>query len=396
MPRLTNARIKSIRKPGRYGDERTLHLFVMKGTLAKYWVQRLTVNGTRREIGLGPWPLVSLAEARDAAFENRRTVRRGGDPLADRRKPTAPTFEQSAIATIDAKRPGWRAPKTARKWERTLELYAYPVLGKMRVDRIQQADVLKAVSPVWVEKPETGRMLRQYIRSVFSWAMAQGHRADNPAGEGIDAALPKQGNGKQHHKALPYSEVAAAIKAVDGGKSSLAAKLCLRFIVATACRSGEARGALWSEIDLAAKAWRIPRERMKNGKPHVVMLNDLALSALRDAEPLRDRTGRVFPSASRPGTELSDNTLSRQLRDAKLPGTVHGMRSAFRTWAAEQTNFPREVAEHALSHTVGSEVERSYQHSTLEAKRVHLMAAWSEYLTGESAKVMPLRKGAAA
>ncbi len=391
MGKLTVAKVRAISAPGLHGDGGTLFLRVAPGG-SKQWVQRLTITGKRRDLGLGGWPLVTLAEAREFAFENRRLARRGGDPLADRRRARAPTFREAAERTFEANRGRWRNDKTTSNWLQGMAKRVLPVLGDMRVDRIGREDVLSILTPIWTSRPEIARKLRSRIRAVLSWAQAHGHIAHNPAGEAIDGALPAMPAVKAHFRALPYPDVGAAVDTIDGSRASIAAKACLRFLVLTACRSGEARGATWDEIDTEAREWRIPASRMKGGAEHRVPLSEAAAAALEAVRPLRGPADLVFPSPSRPGRPLSDMALTKVLRDTGLAdrATVHGFRTAFRTWASERTNADHAVMELCLAHHVGTAVERAYARSDLLAKRRRLMDQWAAFVTGGSAKVIRL------
>ena len=391
MGRLAVGKVRSLRTPGRYGDGGTLFLVVAPGG-SRSWVQRLTVDGRRHDIGLGGFPLVTLAEARDQAFENRRLARRGGDPLAHKRRARVPTFEDAATRAREANRGGWRHAKTAANWDTSLAKYAHPVFGDRRVDQIGREDVLRVLTPIWTTKPEIGRKVRQRIRATLAWAQAHGHVEHNVAGEAINAALPSTGALKTHLRALPYRDVAAALETIEASRASVSAKACLRFVVLTACRSGEARGATWAEVDLDAREWRVPAARMKMGIEHRVPLSAAALAVLEQMRPLRRPADLVFPSPVRPGQPLSDMTLTKVLRDTGLAdrATVHGFRSAFRTWAAERTSAPHAVCEMALAHRVGSDVERSYVRSDLFEKRRGLMDQWAQFVTGGRATVVRL------
>ena len=221
MGRLTVAKARSLSKPGLHGDGGTLYLAVAPGG-SKSWIQRLTIDGKRRDIGLGGFPLVSLAEARHKAFENRRLAWAGGDPRAAKRRARVPTFREAAEWTFDANRPRWRNAKVAKNWLQQLERHAFPVLGNMGVDRIGREDVLRVLTPIWTVKPETARKLRQRIRTILRWAEAHGHVAYNVAGEGIDGALPAMPAVREHYRALPYREVAAALETATASRASLA------------------------------------------------------------------------------------------------------------------------------------------------------------------------------
>ena len=390
MAKLSVAKVRALSRPGRYSDGGTLILNVTPGG-SKSWIQRVTVDGVRRDIGLGSFPLVSLAEARDKAFENRRLARGGGDPLAAKRKVKAPTIREAAQRTHEANRPRWRSERVAKKWWQGLNKHVFPILGDKRVDRIGREDVLRVLTPLWTSRPEQARKLRQAIRSTLAWAQAHGHVDSNIAADAINGALPAQPAVKEHLRSLPYRDVPDALATVDASRASMFARLCLRFTVLTAARSGESRGATWEEIDLDAREWRIPARRMKSGVEHRIPLSDAALSVLARARPLRKDSDLIFPSPVRKGRPLSDMALTKLLRDTGLAerATVHGFRSSFRDWCAE-TGQPRELAEAALAHTVPG-VEGAYFRSDLFERRRHLMADWAQYLTGGGATVVQLR-----
>ena len=291
---LTAAEIKSLTTPGRYRADPILYL-VVQPSGSKSWVQRLTIDGRRRDIGLGGYPPICLADARTKALENRGAVAHGRDPLAESRRRRTPTFREAAKAVHAANRPRWRNAHHTASWMQTLERHAFATLGAMPVHRIQQADVLRVLEPIWTTKPETARRVRQRIRTVLAWALAQGYIDDNPADDRIDPALPRMPKVKAHLRALDYREVPAALAVIDASRASPAARLCLRFTILTAARSGEARGARWSEIDLEACQWRIPGDRMKAGVEHRVPLSDAAVAVLEQARTLDDGSGLVIP-----------------------------------------------------------------------------------------------------
>ena len=381
MGKLTAARVKSLCKPGRYGDGGTLFLCVAPGG-SKAWVQRLTIGRRRRDLGLGGYPLVSLAEAREKAFENRRIARAGGDPLALKRRVRMPTFRQAAQATYETLKPRWRNLKVATNWMQQLKRHAFGRLGDMPVDQIGREDLLDVLTPIWTTKQETARRVRRSIRATLRWCQACGLIEHNLAGEAIDGALPSMRAVRQHHRALPYQEVSGALQVIAGSRASPSAKLCFRFLVLTAARSGEARGATWTEIHTEAREWRIPAERMKGFVEHCQPLSDSAMAVLGQAQALDDGSGLIFPSPSRPGKPLSDMALTKVLRDNGLAErtTVHGFRSTFRDWAGERTEADYAVMELALAHRVGSSVERAYARSDLRERRRDLMAEWATFL----------------
>ena len=380
---LSATRAKALKDPGRYSDGGGLHLYISKAG-GKSWVQRITIEGRRRDIGLGGFPSVSLARAREKAAENRAAVAESRDPLADRHAPAMPTFREAAGAVHEANRPRWRNAKHIASWMQTLERHAMPTLGATPLGRIDRGEVLRVLTPIWTTRPETARRVRQRMRTVFRWAMAHGFMETNPAGEAIDGALPPMPKVKAHLRALPYREVGSALETVEGSQASIPARLCFRFLVLTAARSGEARGARWDEIDLQSHVWRIPSERMKAGKEHRAPLSVQALELLGEASALRDESGLVFPSPLKPGAPMSDMTLTKVLRSTGLAerATVHGFRSSFKNWTLEQTDTPWAVSEAALAHILGNSTEQAYARSDLFERRRALMQQWADYLTG--------------
>ena len=391
MARLSAARVKAIKKPGMHGDGNGLYLRVT-GSGSRSWMQRIVIHGRRRDMGLGSYPAIGLAEARALALANKALVTAGRDPLAERHRANVPTFREAAKKVYEANLPRWRNGKHTVNWWGSLELHAFPVIGDVKVDRIRRSDVLAVLEPIWAVRPETARRVRQRIRTVLRWCEAHDYCAGNAAGEALNGALPAMPRLKAHHRALPYREVAEALETVDASDASLAAKLCLRFLVLTAARSGEARGAVWDEIDEDAREWRIPSGRMKGGVQHRVPLSGPALAALEQAAQLRDDSGLIFPSPVRPGRPMSDMTLTKVLRTTGLAerATVHGFRSTFRDWASECTNAPHAVMELSLAHAVGSSVEQAYARSDLIAKRRALMDQWGCFVTGGGPNSAPL------
>jgi integrase len=384
-------------KPGRYADGHGLYLMVDPSG-AKRWVQRLTIRGRRCDMGLGSAALVTLAEAREKALANRKLARAGGDPLRAKREAEAVlTFEEATRKVHELHRPTWRNAKHGAQFLSTLETYAFPRLGSLRVADVTTADVLSVLSPIWTTKPETARRVRQRIGTVMKWAVAQGWRQDNPA-ENIAQALPKAKQAPVRRKALPYAEVFPCIEEIKASGASAATKLALEFLVLTACRSGEVREARWTEFDFQGAAgppsaqsatWLIPASRMKAKREHRVPLSGRALAILREAEQLADGSGLVFPG-TRAGRPLSDMTMSKLVKELGFAADVHGFRTSFRTWAQERTNFPREVAEAALAHVVKDKAEAAYARSDMFEKRRKMMESWAGYLAARSAEVIRL------
>ncbi|MCY3887965.1 MAG: tyrosine-type recombinase/integrase [Chloroflexi bacterium] len=373
--------VKTISVPGRYGDGRGgygLSLLVQPtstGRLSKTWSQRLRIAGKPFNMGLGAYPVVTLAEARQAALENRRVVARGRDP----RRGGVPTLAAAVDAVIAIHAAGWRDDsKNGKQWRASLGTYVLPQLGRKPVDQVTSADVLAVLVPIWSAKPETARRVRQRIQAVMRWAIAEGYRDDNPAGEAIAAALPKNGRRQEHHRALPHAQVGAALARVRASEASPTTKFALEFLTLTACRSGEVRGARWEEFDRASAIWTVPGARMKAGREHRVPLSQRALEVLDGAREYADGSGLVFPSTR--GGALSVNALSTLLRDLGIAAVPHGMRSSFRDWAAECTDAPREVCELALAHVNSDRVEAAYRRSDLFERRRALMEDWAAYI----------------
>ena len=383
MPRLTAAFVRTVKATDRlkrYGDGNGLYLLVKPGVRGgKSWVQRIAVRGRRRDLGLGSAELVSLVEARQTAFDNRRLARAGGDPRALGKR-TSPTFADAAEKVIAMHRPTWRSGAGwESQWRQSLVDYAYPRIGDKPVHAIDTADVMSVLTQIWSTKHSTAKRVRQRIGAVMSWAVAQGYRSDNPAGEVLGAALPRVDAPPAHHRALPYEEVGAALARVRDCSAPAGARLAFEFIVLCAVRSGEARGARWSEVDRDAAVWTIPGERMKTGREHRVPLSARSLVVLGEAEEIRDGD-LVFPS-TKAKTPLTIASIGRVVRKAGIDAVPHGFRSSFRDWAAERTETPHAVMEAALAHTVRNAAERAYARSDLFERRRKLMQQWADYLS---------------
>ncbi len=400
MPRkaveISALQVKNLTEPGLYfvGVVSGLALQVLPSG-GRTWVLRMTVGNKRREMGLGGYPDVTLADAREAARAARAKVRAGIDPIEEARsarsqlkatQAAALTFRQCAERYIKAHRAGWKNVKHAQQWENTLEQHAYPVIGDLLVRDVALSHVLKVLEPIWTTTNETAVRLRGRIELVLDWATARGLRDGlNPArwrGH-LDKLLPKPSkvNKREHHSALPVADVGAfmvELRAAEG----MGAR-ALEFAILTAARSGEVRGATWAEIDRDAAIWTVPAGRMKAGKEHRVPLSAEAL-ALLDALPRMGGTDLVFPAPR--GGVLSDMTLAAVLRRMGVPAVPHGFRSTFRDWAAERTNYPRDVAEMALAHAIGDKVEAAYRRGDLFDKRARMMADWAKFLARPEAK----------
>ena len=387
-PATLNARfVETVTTPGRYGDGRGgygLCLNVRRmtnGRTSKSWVQRIRPGGVPTYIGLGRYPFVTLAEARRLALANAINLSKGIDP----RDGGIPTFAAALDRVLDVMRSTWRNPKSEAQWRASLRDYAGALMPRP-VDAIAPGDVLAVLTPIWNAKRETARRVRQRISKVMDWARAEGHRTDNPV-DAIGAALPTNGHGREHHKALPYAAVSGALGTVQASGAWWATKAAFEFLTLTAARSGEVRGMEWGEVDGAT--WTIPGERMKAGREHRVPLSPRALDILAEAREATGGAGLVFPSIT--GRAMSDSTLSKLVKELGIKGTPHGMRSAFRDWASEQTNTPHAVMEAALAHTIPNKAEAAYARSDLLEKRRVLLSAWSRYLEAKPARVVAIR-----
>ena len=383
MFRLTVAKIRSVRTPGRYGDGGTLYLVVSPGG-SKSFVQRLTIDGVRHDIGLGGWPLTSLAEAREVAFENRRIAHKGGDP---RQPPSeAPTFREAAEIKHAELKPSWRNAKHAESWLQSLEKHAYPVLADMRVDRIKPTHVLGVLKPIWNTRWETAGRVRQRIRTVLAWCEGHEYVNRNVAGECIQGALHHQKKKVTHMRMLPYADLPQFVRDLESGSGSAVNKLCLLFTVLTATRGIEAREARWAEIDHQACMWRIPWERMKMERDHDQPLSEAAREVLERARALDDGSGLIFPSKNKPGQALSNVAFMNLLKRIGYADrtTAHGFRATFRTWATERTDATQRVKKLSTAHKAGDDIDEAYDRAAVIAPRRELMQRWGCYVMGRS------------
>jgi integrase len=376
MGKLTTKTVKNL-PIGKYGDGDGLQLVVTAPERGK-WVLRYQVAYKSREMGLGAFPLVTLTKAREAALEARRLAHSGVDPLDARRKEAVrvPTFGAFAASVVEAQTEGTSAGH-ARQFANSLAMYAAPINDKP-VNAITTEHVLAVLAPIWHEKPETARRVRNRIERVLDAAKAKGLRSgDNPAAlRGNLAHLlgKQQKRGDLHHAALDYSAVPSFVTALRERGDTRA--MALEFIILTAVRLPEAIEATWSEFDLDAKLFTLPADRMKAGREHRVPLSDRCCQILA-AMQLERRGDRVF--------NVSIRTIENTVRSLHATATVHGFRSAFRDWCGDQTNYPREVAEACLAHAIGSQVERSYRRGDALEQRRKLMEAWAAYVSGREA-----------
>ena len=381
MSKLTVSKIRSAKKPGWYGDGGTLYLNVAVGG-SKSFVQRVTIDGMRHDIGLGGWPLTSLVEAREKAFENRRVARNGSDPRSHRSG--APTFREAAEEKHRELKPTWRNEKHAESWLRSLEKYAYPVFGNMPVDRIKPGNVLTVLKPIWNTRQETARRVRQRIRTVLAYCEGYEYVDRNVAGDCIEGALNRQRSKKEHMRSLPYSDVAQFVRDLESGSGSLVNKLCLLFTILTATRGNEARGARWEEIDHEGRMWRIPGSRMKMQEDHDQPLSEAAFEVVVRARAFDNGSGLVFPSQNKPRQPLSNVAFMHLLKRLGYAdrATAHGFRATFRTWATECTKATQRAKKLSTAHKVGDAIEEAYDRAVVVDQRRDLMEIWGCYVTG--------------
>ena len=392
LKRLTALRVSRTVRPGLYADGGGLYLQI-SGSGPRSWIFRYRMGGrkTPRDMGLGSLDTVSLSEARDKAVEQRKFIDQGIDPIEARKyarstralaDAKAMTFKACATAYIDAHKAGWRNAKHAGQWTATLETYAYPKFGKLPVAAIDVGLVLKVLEPVWKDKTETASRLRGRIENILDWAKTRGFRAgDNPARwrGNLQNLLPKRTKVQkvQHHPALPYPQIGAFMQQLRAREG--VAALALEYLVRTTARTSEVTRATWDEIDLKGKVWTVPPDKIKGEKEHRVPLSAPAVAVLKRMKKDYGEDGFVFPGGKEGKSLSSGGMMSVLKRMGRNDLTVHGFRSTFRDWAAEQTSYPNEVCEMALAHVVGDKTEAAYRRGDLLKKRERLMADWATY-----------------
>jgi len=401
--RISATKLVALKAPGYHADGGGLYHRVAPGG-SRGWIFRYALHGRTHDMGLGAYPEISLAAARKRAFEFRQMLAEGTDPLAERNAKRAAarvedaktiTFDDCAKAYIAAHADGWRNAKHRQQWGNTLYTYVSPAFGKLPVRAIDTGLVMRALEPIWASKPETASRLRGRIESILSWAQVRGYRlGDNPArwrGH-LDHLLPARSKVRkvEHHAALPYSEIGKFVNAL--GQQKGIASSALKFLILTAARPGEVLGATWSEIDLDGRIWVVPASRMKGGREHRIPLSDAAIAVLRDMQEIR-RGDYVFEGAraGRPLSQMSLLMLLRRMNRGDV--TAHGMRSCFRDWAAERTNYENHVVEMALAHAIPNGVEAAYRRGDLFDKRRRLMDDWAKFCATPGAsdgKVLPI------
>ena len=389
--RLTAAFVRTVTEPGVYSDGRGAHglrLVVRAraaGGVRKSWTQRLNVNGRPLNLGLGPYPVITLADARDQALANARDAYRGLDPRGARER--APTFAEAFETVVALHAANWSdGGRSEQQWRSSVAAYVLPSVGAKSVADVTAGDILAVLTPLWADKAETARRLKGRISKVLRWAVAQQYRPDDPTAA-VAAALPSNNGHRGHFAALAHSDIPAALATIDASAALPATKLVIRFLALTATRSGETRDATWSEINTNTATWSeintntatwdIPAARTKTRTPHRVPLSTQALTVLAEARQLSHTGDLIFPGPT--GRALSSEALSKLFRELAISGTPHGLRSSFRSWAAD-TGVTRELAEAALGHTVRG-VEGAYQRSDLLQARRPVMQHWVNHCT---------------
>lgn len=369
------------------------------GKDSRSWIVRVKEpgpHGRRRDIGLGSAKLVGLAQARDAAKEIRQKVKAGLDPVAERKRifERIPTFKSAAETVHKEMKGSWKNGKHREQWLSSLESFVFPSIGERPINTITSGDIrdvlLKAVDDkrgaLWLELPETAKRIRQRIGAVLDWAHAHGHRDAEAPMRAVSRTLPRQPRRDSHFAAMAYPQIPDLLKRLR--ERDAVSRWAVEATILTAARSGEILGATWNEFDLETGIWTIPADRMKAGRLHQVPLSPSALALFKKANEIR--TGNyVFPGI-RPTQPMSNMSMTKLLRDLGIKETVHGFRSAFRDWVAEETSFPGEIAEAALAHTVPDKVIAAYRRTDFFVKRRQLMSEWALFCDAASCQVVGL------
>ena len=390
--KLSDLIVKKINNPGRYGDGNNLYLVVDHKT-SKRWVIRLTINGKRRDMGLGSAFNFNIREARELATHYIKLAKQGIDPIQDRLKEKGleTTFKECVYKVHELNKPTWKTEIIGTQWINSFIHHVFPKIGHMAISEITSADIMKILTPLWNTKHDTAKKLKQRLRVVFKWSKAQGlYTGDNPV-ELAEMALPKVKSSQRHFTSLPYNQLPGLIDQLKESSISLSNKLAIEFTILTACRTNEVLKANWNEIDLENKLWIIPKERMKALREHMVPLSDRAFDILKNAKKVYSKSDYVFPSELNPNKPLSNNTMLFAIQKRlNINATMHGMRSSFKDWASETTNFGNEVSEMALAHNITNKVEAAYRRGNLLQKRRELMQSWDNFLQGNEIKVITI------
>jgi integrase len=380
--------LKNLKEVGRHTDDQTkgLHLWI-KANQRKYWIFRFTLESKRYNISLGGFPEIGLKLARERAVEVRNLLNKGRNPIKEKNESKAlnlkvksPTFREFALDYIETMRPKWRNPKHAEQWVSTIERFAVPYIGQMRLDEIQTEQILSLLKPIWLNKSVTASRLRGRLESIFSASITLGHRtAMNPARwrDHLENLLPTPKSSDKHHAALPYSDLPNFIAGLK--EMNCVSALALEFVILNASRTGEVIGA--KRAELISDMWTVPASRMKGGRSHQVPLGKRSLELLEISESLDPQSEYFF---SKNGKPLSNMAMLMMVRRFSLGITVHGFRSAFRDWVSEETEYSPELAEMALAHTIENKVEAAYRRGNLIERRKSLMKHWESFCEGEN------------
>lgn len=392
---LTQKAIQNITIPASYQDKHGLFLKVTPSG-AKFWIFRYQINGKRHDAGLGKFPLVSLADARAACLELRVQINSGIDPLAEKHQEAKKTitFQDEALERIERYKHGW-SDKHAAQWFSSMRDHVFPIIGEMPVSEVDTDAVVSVLDPIWRELPESARRVRNRMELILDFAKTRGNRSgDNPARwrghlqNILSRAVPET----VHLESMPYSRLPNFMEKLEGDITRAAR--CLQFVILTACRSGEAMGAEWEEIDFETKTWNIPAVRMKNRQDHQIPLSDAAMAVLKDVHT-RGKSKLIFPNRSLEAI-MPNNAMRRVLIKYGESSTPHGFRSTFRMWAAEKTKFPSDLCEIALSHAVGNATTRSYNRGNMLERRRPLMDRWAKFVMERSTPPARIEKHAGA
>jgi len=394
MPRvvykkLTAITVRKLQKPGLHADGNGLYLRITK-TGSKSWVMRYQDHGKPKTIGLGSAVKIPLAEARETVERLQKAKRDGADPVAERDgRAAGMTFDDAARSYIAETSPSWKNAKHAQQWANTIATYATPMVGDRPVADVDSNDIWKVLSPIWQEKPETARRVKQRMHAILEWAHATGHRKEQNPVDTIRRVLPKQQEAKSHHAALPYQQMPVFLADLRSSNSNRFIRLGLEFLVRTASRTSEVLGARWEEID--GDIWTVPASRMKTGREHRVPLTEATAALLEQVRKVGVRSDFIFPGRdwNRPLSGMAFLMAIRRIGYGEF--TVHGFRSTFRDWTAERTNVQRDVCEAALAHSVGNKVEAAYKRTDLFDKRRSLMDGWCAFLDEKEGNVVKLR-----
>ncbi|MDC3095778.1 tyrosine-type recombinase/integrase [Alphaproteobacteria bacterium] len=390
--KLTSLALKKITQPGRYSDGNNLYLKVEE-TGSRRWILRLSINGKRRDMGLGSFSFINLNDARELAEKYNKLAKSGIDPVQERlkEKGLSITFKECVYKVYALNKPTWKTELLGRQWINSFEHHVFPTIGHLSISQVSSADIMNVLTPLWNSKHDTAKKLKQRLRVIFKWSRAHGYfTGDNPV-ELAEMALPRVKSTKRHFTSLPYDQLPDFIYKLRNTSISLINKLAIEFTILTACRTSEVLRAKWDEINLNNKVWTIPKDRMKTNREHLVPLSDRSILILKEVAKYKSDINYIFPSEVNVNKPLSNNTMLFAIQKRMgLNVTVHGMRSSFKNWASETTHFPNEVSEMALAHSIHNKVEAAYRRGNLLEKRRLLMQCWSDYLNKANAEVIKL------